>query len=67
MAAASGTLTQPFYSGASIEPMLPAHATPADQAWAIVKEIVEAHDGSITAYNAPSGGAVFLMAFPSMT
>ena len=34
---------------------------------AIVKEIVEAHDGSITAYNAPSGGAVFLMAFPSMT
>lgn len=33
---------------------------------AIVKEIVEAHDGSITAYNAPSGGAVFLMAFPSV-
>lgn len=33
---------------------------------AIVKEIVESHDGSITAYNAPSGGAVFLMAFPSV-
>lgn len=33
---------------------------------AIVKEIVDAHDGSITAYNAPSGGAVFLMAFPSV-
>lgn len=34
---------------------------------AIVKEIVEANDGSITAYNAPDGGAVFIMAFPSIT
>ena len=33
---------------------------------AIVKEIAEAHDGSVTAFNAPSGGAVFLMAFPSI-
>lgn len=33
---------------------------------AIVKEIVEANDGSITAGNAPEGGAIFLMAFPSV-
>ena len=33
---------------------------------AIVKEIVEANDGSVTAYNAPDGGAVFLMAFPAI-
>ena len=33
---------------------------------AIVKEIVEDFDGTVTAFNAPEGGAVFTMSFPSM-
>ena len=33
---------------------------------AIVKEIVEDFDGTVTAFNAPEGGAVFTMAFPAM-
>ena len=33
---------------------------------AIVKEIAEGFDGTVTAFNAPEGGAVFTMAFPSM-
>lgn len=33
---------------------------------AIVKEIVEDFDGSVTAFNAPEGGAVFTMTFPAM-
>ena len=33
---------------------------------AIVKEIVESFDGTVTAFNAPEGGAVFVMAFPSL-
>ncbi len=33
---------------------------------AIVKEIAESFDGSVTAFNAPEGGAVFVMAFPAM-
>ena len=33
---------------------------------AIVKEIAEDFDGSVTAFNAPEGGAVFTMAFPAM-
>lgn len=32
----------------------------------IVKEIVESFDGTITAYDAPEGGAVFIMAFPAI-
>ncbi len=33
---------------------------------AIVKEIAEDFDGTVTAFNAPEGGAVFTMSFPSM-
>ena len=33
---------------------------------AIVKEIVESFDGTVTAFNAPEGGAVFVMAFPAL-
>lgn len=33
---------------------------------AIVKEIVEAYDGDVTAFNAPGGGAIFVMAFPAI-
>lgn len=32
----------------------------------IVKEIAESFDGTITAYDAPEGGAVFVMSFPSV-
>ncbi len=32
----------------------------------IVHAIVESNDGNITAFNAPEGGAVFLIAFPSV-
>lgn len=32
----------------------------------IVKEIVESFDGTISAYDAPEGGAVFIMSFPSI-
>lgn len=34
---------------------------------AVVKEIVESLDGNITAFNAPEGGAVFVMSFPSVS
>lgn len=33
---------------------------------AITKEIVDNHDGTITAINAPEGGATFIMAFPAI-
>ena len=33
---------------------------------AIVKEIAESFDGTVTAFNAPEGGAVFVMAFPAL-
>ncbi len=33
---------------------------------AIVSEIVEANDGTVRAYNAPEGGAIFLMSFPAI-
>ena len=32
----------------------------------IVQAIVEGNDGNITAFNDPEGGAVFLIAFPSV-
>ena len=32
---------------------------------AIVAEIVEAHDGSVTAQNAPGGGATFVIELPA--